>query len=375
MAEAHRAGPDRAGKTIRVAVLGAANFSEVAHIPGINAHPNGQVVALYSRDLARAKEMASKNGVPEATDNLAQLLARNDVDAVTVPSTNLNHYRYSIAALEAGKHVFCEKPMAVNAAQAAEMTREAKTRGLVNQMSFIFRYTLCLQQMRRLVREGAIGTPHYFSIEQQGYSIHRPGSVSWRALPAENVAGHLGEMGSHCFDTVNFILGPVAGYVKELAAITHIVPRDLTAEDGSTRPVETLDLASCLLRTEQGLSGEVLASRCTPASSPLGGMGVVTVVGDKGALLANMTRGDKEIFKRLALGKGWADIPLPPEATDGTSHAIFRMLGSFVDSVLRGGVDPEQDADFEAGYRTQSAIDAAIAGGQSHRWEPVATSI
>src|SRR5688500_8049305 len=167
--------------TVRVAVLGAANFSEVAHIPGINAHPNGQVVALYSRDLQRAQEMAQKTSVPDATDNLEALLARADVDAVTVPSTNLNHYLYSIAALKAGKHVFCEKPMALNAEQAAEMTREAKARKLVNQMSFIFRYTLCLQRMRQMVSAGEIGAPHYFSIEQQGYSIHRLGRVTWRA--------------------------------------------------------------------------------------------------------------------------------------------------------------------------------------------------
>jgi predicted dehydrogenase len=174
---------------------------------------------------------------------------------------------------------------------------------------------------------------------------------------------------------VNFVLGPVAGYISELAAVTHIVPRELTGDDGTTRPVETLDLSSCLLRLEQGLSGEMLTSRCTPASSQFGGMGVVTVVGDKGALLANMTRGDKEIFQRLEPGKGWEAIPLPPEATDGTSHAIYRMLGSFVNAVLRGGVDPEQDADFEAGYRTQAAIDATIAGGRSQKWERVATAL
>ena len=362
-------------RTVRVGVLGAANFSEVAHIPGINAHPQGQVVALYSRDLKRAKEMAEKNGVPEATDDLAALLKRDDIDAVTVPSTNLNHYRYSLAALKAGKHVFCEKPMAVNAQQAAEMTREAKERRLVNQMSFIFRYTLCLMQMRRLLKEGSIGTPHYFSIEQQGYSIGRPGRVTWRAVPEEQGAGHLGEMGSHCFDVVNFVCGPTAGYVAELAAVTHIVPRTLTAEDGSTRPVETLDLASCLIRTERGLSGEIITSRATPAHSQFGGMGVVVVVGDKGALLANLTRGDKKIFQRLEPGSRWQEVALPPEATDGTPHAIYRMMGSFVDAVLRGHVDPDQDADFEAGYRTQSAIDATIAGGQSHRWEPVATAI
>src|SRR5688572_6760856 len=202
-----------AEKTVRVAVLGAAAFTEAAHIPGINAHLNGTVVALYSRDFARAKEMAAKTGVPDATDDLEALLARDDVDAVTVPSTNLNHYLYSIAALKAGKHVFCEKPMALDAQQAAEMTREAAERRLVNQMSFIFRYTLCLQQMRRLIKEGIIGTPHYINIEQQSYSIARPGLVTWRAYADQHGAGHLGEMGSHCFDTVNYVCGPVAGYI------------------------------------------------------------------------------------------------------------------------------------------------------------------
>lgn len=364
------------GDKVRVAVLGAAAFSEVAHIPGVNTHPQGEVVALFSRDLPRAQEMATRTGVPEATDNLEALLARDDIDAVTVPSSNDNHYTYTMAALRAGKHVFCEKPMALNAQQAAEMTQEARRRGLVNEISFIFRYTYCIQEMRRLVREGAIGRPHYVSIEQQGYSWFRSKQATWRTYAGVHGAGHLGEMGSHCFDTVNFIYGPVAGYISEIAAVTHTIPRSVEGPDGKSVPVETLDLASCLLRTERGLQGEIITSRCTPAHSQLGGMGVVVVVGDEGALLANLTRGDKEVLQRMQPGGKWEDAPLPPEALDGTPHAIFRMLGSFVDAVVRGGVDPEQDADFEAGFRTQAAIDATIAGGRSHQWEtvPVAAS-
>ena len=367
-------GSSAAGK-VRVAVLGAANFSKVAHIPGVNAHPQGTVVALYSRDLPRAQEMARETGVPEATDDLERLLARDDVDAVTVPSTNINHYRYTMAALKAGKHVFCEKPMALNAEQAAEMTREAKQRGVVNQMSFIFRYTLCLQQMRRLVAEGAIGTLHYVNIEQQGYSRSNPQNATWRTNDVENRAGHLGEMGPHCFDTVNFVVGSTAGYISQLAAVTHVISRTVVASDGSEQQVDTLDLAACLFRTERGLGGEIITSRATPAHSQLGGMGVVVVVGDKGALLCNLTRGDKEVMQRTEPGGKWENVPLAPEATDGTPHAIHRMLGSFVDSVLRGGVDPQADAGFEAGYRTQSAIDATITAGMSQRWEPVATRI
>ncbi len=360
---------------VRVAVLGAANFSKVAHIPGVNAHPRGEVVALYSRDLARAKEMAAGSGVPEATDDLEGLLARDDVDAVTVPSSNDNHYTYTMAALRAGKHVFCEKPMALRQELAAEMTREARQRGLVNEMAFIFRYTYCIEEMRRLVAAGAIGRPHYVSVEQQGYSWFRSSGVTWRSYAAVHGAGQLGEMGSHCFDTVNFTCGPATGYISELAAVTYTVPRSMEKADGTTQPAETLDLASCLLRTERGLQGEIITSRCTPAPSQLGGMGVVIVSGDEGALLANLTRGDREILRRMTPGGQWEDATLPPEALDGTPHAIYRMLGSFVDAVLRGGVDPQHDADFEAGFRTQSAIDAVVAGGTSRRWEPVATAV
>lgn len=360
---------------VRVAVLGAANFSEVAHIPGVNAHPQGEVVALYSRDLARAQEMAARTNVPSATDDLDALLARDDVDAVTVPSTNENHYRYSMAALRAGKHVFCEKPMALNEEQAAEMTREARQRKLINEISFIFRYTLCYQELRRLVAGGAIGKPYYVNVEQQGLSWFRNQRASWRTYAAVHGAGHLGEMGSHCFDSINYLLGPTHGYLAELAAVAHTVPRMLEGEDGQRVPMETLDLASCLLRTEKGLQGQLLNSRATPSHSPLGGMGVIEVVGDEGALLANMTRGDKELLRRLKNGSTWEDVALAPEATDGTPHAIFRMLGSFVDAVLRGGVDPQQDADFEAGFRTQSAMDATVRGATSHRWEPVKTKV
>jgi predicted dehydrogenase len=373
--------------TIRVAVLGAASFAEIAHIPGVNAHPRGEVVALYSRDLGRAQEMAARTGVPEATDDLDALLARDDIHAVTVPSSNDQHYPYTMAALRAGKHVFCEKPMALNQEQAAEMTREVRRRGLVNQIAFIFRYTYCVEAMRRLVAEGAIGRPHYVAIEQQGYSWHRARTATWRIYAAIHGAGHLGELGPHCFDVVNFTCGPVAGPIAELAAIAHTIPRTVEGPDGRPQPVETLDLAACLLRTEGGLQGQIITSRATPSPSPLGGLGTVVVTGDEGAVLANFSRGDRELLRRLsAAGQPgqpgqpgqagqWEDVPLPPEALDGKPHAVFRMLGSFVDNVLRGRVDTAHDADFEAGFRTQAAIDAVFAAAASRRWEPVATSV
>src|SRR5262249_45489807 len=153
--------------------------------------------------------------------------------------------------------------------------------GLVNEIAFIFRYTDCVEELRRLVGAGAIGRPHYVSIEQQGYSWQRIRTATWRTYAAVHGAGQLGEMGSHCFDTVNFTCGPTAGYVTDLAALAYTVPRTVEGPDGSLQAVETLDLASCLLRTERGLQGEIITSRATPSHSQLGGMGVVVITGDE----------------------------------------------------------------------------------------------
>ncbi|MDZ4277751.1 MAG: Gfo/Idh/MocA family oxidoreductase, partial [Dehalococcoidia bacterium] len=354
--------PNRNDNILRVAVLGAASFAEEAHIPDINAHPRGQVVALYSRSLAKAQEMAERTGVPDATDDLEALLSRSDIDAVTIVSSNESHHPYTMAALAAGKHVLCEKPMALNAAQAGEMTREAHLRSVVHQIAFTFRYTYCLEEMRRLITSGEIGTPHFVEIHSEVFSrlVTEPRAATWRDSAALHGAGHLGEMGSHFIDTINYLCGPTSGYISEAAAVAHTLPREVPGEDGTPRPVETLDLVSFLVRTEGGLQGQVLASRATPppvsygiihaGERQRGHMGYVIVTGDRGALMATFTRGESESLRRLRPGEPWEPVPLPSEAADGRPHGVTRMLHSFVDAVLRGGVDGRRDAMFDEGY-------------------------
>ncbi|HEV7213624.1 MAG TPA: Gfo/Idh/MocA family oxidoreductase, partial [Chloroflexota bacterium] len=85
---------------VRVAVLGAGLFASQAHLPGLQAHPQAELVALYSRSREQAERVAAKvGGVPEVTTDLEALLARRDLDAVTVASSDDNHYRYTMAAL------------------------------------------------------------------------------------------------------------------------------------------------------------------------------------------------------------------------------------------------------------------------------------
>ncbi|MGI8912593.1 MAG: Gfo/Idh/MocA family protein, partial [Chloroflexota bacterium] len=302
---------------VRVAVLGAGLFASQAHLPGIQAHPQAELVALYSRSREQAERVAAKvGGVPEITTDLEALLARQDLDAVTVASSDDNHYRYTMAALRAGKHVFCEKPLAVNAHLAAEMVREAQARQRINQVGFIFRYTYCLQELRRLVKAGAIGKPYFVRVEWQGLSAVRSQQrLTWRNRAESYGAGFVAELGSHFVDGVNWIVAPVS----EVCAITHALPREVIDEHGTTHRNESLDMATLLLRTADQQQGQITVSRITPAQ---GVAEFLQVVGEDGALWASLTRGQGEFLRQMRPGGQWEELELPAAARDGQPHAI-----------------------------------------------------
>ncbi len=375
--------PDQIG----VAVLGAASFAEEHHIPDTNSHPNAQVLALYSRGLDRAKEMADRTGVPEASDDLDALLARDDIGAVTIVSSNDQHHPYTMQALKAGKHVLCDKPMALTADQAGEMTQAARRAAVVNQIAFTFRYTYCIEEMRKRVTAGDLGNLHFVEVHNEVFSkqVIEPQRASWRDDASVHGAGHLGEMGAHFIDTVNYVCGTASGFISEVAAVTHTIPHSAKTADGALREVTTLDIASFFVRTTGGLQGQVLASRATPppisygivhaGERQRGHMGYVIVSGDKGSLMATFTRGEVEALHELRPGEQWQRVDLPTEAADGKPHGVTRMIHGFLDNVLAGKVLNDIDATFEDGYRSQSAIDAIMKAGKSRRWEPVATSL
>lgn len=354
---------------IRVAVLGAGNFAREAHIPGLRAHPEAEVVALYSRSLSRAQQIAvAVGGVPLVTDDLAGLLARDDIDAVTVASSDDNHYHYTMAALQAGKHVYCEKPLAVRAELAAEMARAAQERQRIGYVGFIFRYTYCVQALRQRIRAGDIGRPYWVWLQWLGYGQRRTGAPStWRDRAASYGAGWVAEIGSHFVDAINWIVGPVAG----VCALVDALPQ-MAVEGERLIPRETFDHGSVLIRTGTGAQGELMVSRIVPGHEALP---FIQVVGEEGALWASLTRGQQEFLRVCRPGGGWEAVELPPAAQDGKPHAIARMMGGFVDACLRGAIDREQDADFVEGYMVQSALDQAVASARTGQFEPVAQGL
>jgi predicted dehydrogenase len=144
--------------SVRIGVLGAARITPAAMIKPSRTSPEAEVVGVAARDRARADAFASKHGIPRVFDTYAELLADPEIDAVYNPLPNGLHAEWTIAALEAGKHVLCEKPFTSNAGEAEQVAEVSDRTGLVVMEAFHYRYHPLAQRMRELIEGGELGT-------------------------------------------------------------------------------------------------------------------------------------------------------------------------------------------------------------------------
>ena len=143
--------------TVRIGCLGAAKIANQALFKPAGAVEGAAVVAIAARDVARAQSMASKRGIPKVHSSYAELVGDDGVDAVYVPLPNGLHAEWAIKALEAGKHVLCEKPFTANAAEAEAVAGVARSTGLVVMEAFHWRYHPLAARVLELAGSGAIG--------------------------------------------------------------------------------------------------------------------------------------------------------------------------------------------------------------------------
>ncbi len=144
-------------RKLRWGVLGAANIATGQVIPGIQESQWNEVAAIASRDLAKAKEWAEKLGIPSAYGSYEELLADDTIDAVYVPLPNHLHMDWTIRAAEAGKHVLCEKPAALDAKQTQQMVDACERAGVKFVEAFMYRHNPRYQQIRDILASGEIG--------------------------------------------------------------------------------------------------------------------------------------------------------------------------------------------------------------------------
>jgi levoglucosan dehydrogenase len=355
---------EREVNKLRVGVIGAGAFAEACHVPGLQSHPQVQVVALCGRRYAHARAMADRLNVPDVHTDFHELCARSDLDAVTIATPNVEHARQACAALESSKHVFCEKPLAMTVPEAREMVRVAEATGKVHQVGFTFRYGYGVRELRHRLRQGDVGKPYYLRIQYDSWDGIKPdGMVGWREKQSLAGGGMLFDVGSHLFDIARYILGPI----ESVMGFLHHVPRQRTdLITGKPTSVETDDLAAAWFCYSDGVRGQWFISRVTP---PFADNGYVEVVGPEGALKASLSRGGIDLLKGSNPGRpAWRALPLPEQAQYGKRHNLSLMMRSFADACLRGKLDGEMDASFHDGLAVQLGLDAILESNRCRTW-------
>ena len=197
-----------AREKLRFGVLSTANIGRAAVNPAIQASRNGELVAVASRDLGRAREFASKGGIPRAHGGYEALLDDPDLDAVYIPLPNSLHREWTIRAAERGKHVLCEKPLATTAAECREMQAAAEANGVKLMEAFMYRFHPRTEQVVELVRGGTVGALRMIR-SAFTFRLTRPDNIR---LQPDLGGGALMDVGCYCVNLSRTVAGsePVA---------------------------------------------------------------------------------------------------------------------------------------------------------------------
>ncbi|MBE5869612.1 MAG: Gfo/Idh/MocA family oxidoreductase [Lachnospiraceae bacterium] len=211
-------------RKVKLGVIGAGAFSDY-HLDGIRLADNCEAIAVCDVDLEKAKRQAEKYKIDSVYQDYHELLAREDIEAVTLPLPDQVHKQITLDALRAGKHVLCEKPMALSLEDCKEMIDAAKETGKLLMVGQIGRYTPCFNKAIDMVNSGEIG--ELFFVESEYAHDYAPigGAGGWRVTPERHPV--LGG-GCHAVD----LLRRIAGNPEEVFAYAnHKVLKDWPVED------------------------------------------------------------------------------------------------------------------------------------------------
>jgi xylose dehydrogenase (NAD/NADP) len=180
--------------TLRWGILSTANIGRGAVIPAIHHAANGEVVAVASREVARAREFAAANGIPEAHGTYEALLEDDGIDAVYIPLPNSMHLEWTVRCAEAGKHVLCEKPLGLTAEECDTMAAVAEQAGVLCMEAFMYRFHPRVDRVLAVIAEGAIGELRSI-YSAFTFKLTKPDNIRW--FP-ELGGGSLMDVGCYC---------------------------------------------------------------------------------------------------------------------------------------------------------------------------------
>lgn len=356
------------GKPVRIGIIGA-GFARSTQIPGFRDCMGARIVAIASRNPEHAADVAKEFEIEHVARDWRELVERKDVDLVSVVTPPATHMEMTLAALDQGKAVLCEKPMAMNAGEAKRMTEAAEKAGVLALIDHELRFLKSRRTMRSMLTSGAIGAVRHcnyvFRSDYRGV-LDRP----WDWWSDEKMGGGtLGAIGSHVIDSFRWLLS------TEISAVScmlnsHIAERpDKTT--GETRRVTSDDEAKLHFRfADSSLTKNATGAAALSVVESGSYENRLEIYGATGALMVEETG---ELWRSPAGSGAWRPVqvhqdPIAPGMRHASWSRGFAAFACNIVEALREGQAVEGAATFADGYRVQLVLDAARASNTSGCW-------
>jgi predicted dehydrogenase len=365
---------------LRAAVAGATGFIGPVHARAARL-AGAELAGVSASTPERGREAAARLGAARAFDSPQELVVADGVDVVHICTPNDLHAPLADAALRAGKHVVCEKPLATTAAEAERLLDAARSAGRVATVPFVYRYNPVVFEARARIAAGEIGG---LRLLHGGYLqdwLSTPDDDSWRVDPARSGASRtFADIGSHWCDLLEFATGQrIAAVCAQFATVVPEradrgnAPAFAPPREGApARTVVTEDVATVLFRTDGGVIGTMLVSQVSPGRK---NHLHVEIAGERASLRFEQERPETLwIGRREGTEIVWRDpVTMRPEAARlaltpaGHAQGYVDCFEAFVAdtyAAIRGG-DPDGLPRFADGARSARIVDAVVASARA----------
>jgi predicted dehydrogenase len=355
---------DFSDNPVRLALIGT-GFGSSVHLPALAHVDHTELVAICSRRQERATAIAARHGIPTASTDWRDIVNDPGVDAVIIATPPYLHHQMVIAAIEAGKHVLCEKPLARNLAETRDMARLAEHAKVVAMVNHQYRYLPIRRRVKELIDEGYIGDPQSVSMIVFNSNLTDPEGTRFTWLmEADKAGGMLRAFGSHYIDTLRWWLGDIDGVA---GATSTMVKRRRLPDSTSTASVDADDNFAFLLQFRNGALGSVHYS----STAPIDAGESITITGSEGMLIVE---GDIELFGARKRDMNLRELAIPDRLTPKLpefSHYLTRptilLMRDWVQAIREGDFTKNAPS-FTDGAKVQEIIDGVTRSQVQGRW-------
>lgn len=351
-----------------------ANFFDVARRPVLQA--------VCGRNESKARAFAAQWGYASVETDWRKLIARDDIDAIDICTPNNLHREIALAAARAGKAILCEKPLAMNAAEGAEMVAAVEAAGVPNMVWYNYRRVPAVSLAKRLIDEGKLGRVfHYRAVFLQDWTISpdvpQGGTATWRLDATAAGSGVTGDLLAHCIDTALWLNGPI----ERVSAMTETFVRErLHAETGAKQPVGIDDACAFLARFANGALAVFESTRYARGHKALY---TFEINGEHASIawnLHDLHRLSWFDHRDESQVRGWRSIHVSdgehpymkhwwvPGLQIGYEHTFVHQVADCL-AGLESGVPTGPT--FRDALATQKVCDAVLASAQSGEWRRV----